>query len=93
MRRWSTPASGSLAIQPVLPPEQKAVPDPVTTTTRSDRSPASWSTAATQEAVISSDIALRWSGLSRVSTATPSEGRSRSSCGKVWRGSGMTALY
>ena len=63
MRRWSTEASGSLAIHEVSPPEQKAEPSPVTTTARSERSAASSSTAATQDAVISSDIALRWSGV------------------------------
>ncbi len=71
MRSWSTAASGSPAIQPVLPPEQNAVPEPVTTTTRNDRSAASSSTAATHDAVISSDIALRWSGLSSVSSSNP----------------------
>ena len=59
-----------------VPPEQNAEPSPVTTTARSDRSAASSSIAAAHDAVISSDIALRWSGLSRVSSATPSDGRS-----------------
>ena len=56
-------ASGSLAIQEVLPPEQNAEPSPVTTTARSDRSAASSATAATQDEVISSDIALRMVGV------------------------------
>ena len=82
-------ASGSLAIQDVLPPEQNAEPSPVTTTARSARSAASSATAATHEAVISSDIALRMSGLSRVSRATPSEGRST----RRWEVAGMRAPY
>ena len=69
-------ASGSPASHAVLPPEQNAEPSPVTTTARTDRSAASSSTAAAQAAVISSDIALRWSGLSSTSSATPSEGLS-----------------
>ena len=89
MRSWSTAASGSPAIQPVLPPEQNAVPAPVTTTTRNDRSAASSSTAATHDAVISSDIALRWSGLSSVSTAIPSAGGRDAGAGGSSVGSGM----
>ena len=83
MRRWSTVASGSLAIHEVLPPEQNADPSPVTTTTRTERSAASWSMARTHESVISGDIALRISGLSRVSTATPSEGVSSRKCCEI----------
>ena len=68
MRSWSTVASGSLAIQEVLPPEQNADPSPVTTTARRSRSAASSATAETHDEVISSDMALRMSGLSRVSS-------------------------
>jgi hypothetical protein len=48
----------------------------VTTTARSSRSPASSSTAAAHAAVRSAVIALRFSGRSNVSTATPSAPRS-----------------
>ncbi len=74
MRSSSTVASGSLAIHEVSPPEQNAEPSPVTTTTRTERSTARAATAAVQASVIASDIALRWSGLSRTSRATPSAG-------------------
>ena len=70
-------ASGSLAIHDVFPPEQNADPSPVTTTARSSLSAASSVTAETHDEVISSDMALRMAGLSRVRTATPSDGRSR----------------
>ena len=63
MRSWSTLASGSLTIHDVSPPEQNAEPSPVTTTTRTDGSARSSSIAATQEAVIGPDIALRWLGV------------------------------
>ena len=89
MRSWSTVASGSLAIQDVFPPEQNADPSPVTTTARSSLSVASSATAETHDEVISSDIALRMSGLSRVSRATPADGRST----RRWVVSGMGAPY
>jgi hypothetical protein len=47
----------------------------VTTTARTSRSPARSAIACTQDEVISADIALRWSGWSRVSSTTPSLGR------------------
>jgi hypothetical protein len=83
----------SPASQLVLPPELNAVPEPVTTTARTVRSAATSSIAATHDAVISSDIALRWSGLSRVSRTTPSAGRSRRRWvrGRMW--SAMGAGY
>ena len=83
-------ASGSLAIQDVFPPEQNADPSPVTTTARSSRSAASSATAETHDEVISSDMALRMSGLSRVSRATPSDGRSTRRW--EWAGHGRTLL-
>jgi hypothetical protein len=41
---------------------------------------ATAATAADHSVVMVSDIALRWSGLSRVSSTTPSEGRSNRRC-------------
>lgn len=76
MRSWSTVVSASGTSQDRLPPEQKPLPSPVTTTARTDASSARWSIARTQEAVISSLIALRCSGRSRISRATPAAGRS-----------------
>ena len=67
-------ASGSLAIHEVLPPEQNAVPAPVTTTARSVAVGRQVVDAAAHASVIASDMALRWSGLSRVSSDHPGAG-------------------
>jgi hypothetical protein len=77
----------------VLPPEQKALPSPVTTTARTDVSAAISSMAATHDEVISSLIALRIPGLSSVSRTTPSEGRSRRRWTRSEEVSGMARGY
>src|SRR5512135_239372 len=68
--------SGSDPIHPTSPPEQNAVPCPVTTTTRTVRSDRSFAIVCGQISVSSPVIALRRSGTARVSRATPSAGRS-----------------
>ena len=87
-RRGRTPSSGCAGSRPRRParsrssrccrPSRTRVPSPVTTTTRTRpvrrqlvdrRAPRRPSSA--------SDMALRWSGLSRTSRTTPSDGRSR----------------
>ena len=68
-------ASGSAPIQDTSPPEQKALPSPVTTTARTSGSARSPAITRPQEAVIGPDIMFRRSGRSRVTRTTPDEGR------------------
>src|SRR4051812_20499242 len=68
--------SGDSPIRDRSPPAQKALPSPVTTTQRTERSGRSAATASANALVRSPVMALRRSGSVRVSTTTPSSWRS-----------------